>query len=380
MNLYKIVFEGKIAQGHSIEDVKKRLALLYNVDLGEIQRLFTGSPINIKKDLDYQAAIKDKETFEKTGAVCKIEAMDEEKDPASSATGDEEPDHSKDADKSRRPISILEPPPLKTNKRRYTIIHALFMSFFSKSFYKDVGQNWKNYAFLYLLFLLALCSVVKTVKIHHGFVDLLANHSPGFISQIPDITFSQGKASINQDEPYFIKDPESGEDIAIIDTTGQITSLNDTNAVALLTETKLIIKKNERETQVFDLSEIGDFRLDQNVIYEWLKIIQKWFAVALFPFLLIGSFVYRFIQVLIYGIGGMLFSKILKTELEFQSLISITIMAITPVVLLDTLLGAPGTSPVLWRFVCFLIAMGFLFFGIKANSDSHSYTNSSSKP
>ena len=367
MNNYKIVFEGKIAEDCNIEDVKKNLASLYKVDVGEIQRLFTGRPIVLKENLDYQTAIKDKEIFEKTGAVCSVIPMEENADH--STTVDEEATPGTDSNKSEQPQSLLQPPPLRTNRRRYTIIHPLFMSFYSKDFYRDVAQNWKNYAFLYLLFLLALCSVVKTVKIHYDLSDFLTKHAPAFISQFPAVTFSNGKASIDQDEPYFIKDPNSGDDIIIIDTTGEINSLNDTNAVMLLTETKLIIKKSDRQIQVFALSEIEDFRLDKDVVYGWLRIVQKWLAVVLFPFLVLGSFVYRLVQVLIYGIIGMVFASILKTDIEFQSLIGITIMAITPVVILDTFMGPPNISALLWRFVCFLISMGFLFYGIKANSN-----------
>ena len=373
MNNYKIIFEGKVAEGYSIEDVKKNLAALYKVDVGKIDRLFTGSPIEIKTDLDYQTAVKDREAFEKTGAVCSVIPMEENADH--STTADKEAKPGTDSNKTGRPKSILQPPPLRTNRRRYTIIHPLFMSFYSKDFYRDVAQNWKNYAFLYLLFLLALCSVMKTVKIHYGFSDFVTRHAPAYISQFPVITFSNGKASIEADEPYFIKDPKSGEDIIIIDTTGQINSLIDTSAVLLLTETKLIIKKSDRETQVFALSEIEDFRIDQDVIYGWLRIAQKWLAVVFFPFLVLGSFVYRLVQVLIYGIIGMLFASILKTDIEFQSLISIAIMAITPVVILDTFMGPPGISAVFWRFLCFLISMGFLFYGIKANSNPPDRSN-----
>ncbi len=373
MNSYKIVFEGKIAEGYRVKDVKQNLASLYNVKLGEIDRLFTGHPIVIKQDLDYQTAVYDSEIFKKTGAVCSVISM--EKDADHSKAARQKAKSKADANQSGRPQSPLQPPPLRANQRRYTIIHPLFMSFYSKNLYRDVAQNWKNYAFLYLLFLLALCSVVKTVKIHYGISDFLTEHAPAFISQFPAVTFSNGRASTDQHEPYFIKDPKSGEDIIIIDTTGQINSLNDTRAVMLLTETKLIIKKSERETQVFALSEIEDFRFDQNVIYSWLRIAQKWLAVIFFPFLVIGSFVYRLVQILILGVIGMMFAGILKTDLEFQSLISIAVMAITPVVLLDTFMGPPNVSAVSWFSLCILISSGFLFFGIKANATPHDHSN-----
>ena len=366
MNNYKIVFEGKITEGYSLEDVKQNLASLYKVDVSQIDRLFTDRPIVIKQDLDFQTAVDDRKTLEKAGAICNVISMEEDVDY--SKTDKQKAKHKPDTDNSNRSQST-QPPPLRTKGRRYTLVHPLFMSFYSKDFYRDVAINWKNYAFFYLLVLLALCSVVKTVKIHYALSDFLTNHAPAFISQFPVVTFSNGKASTDQDEPYFIKDPISGEDIIIIDTTGQISSLNDTRAVMLLTETNLIIKKNDRETQVFALSEIEDFRFDQEAVYGWVRIVQKWLAVVFFPFLVLGSFVYRLVQVLIYGVVGILFANILKTDVDFQSLLGITIMAITPVVILDTFMGPPGISTVFWRFLCFLIAMGFLFFGIRANSN-----------
>lgn len=145
MNNYKIIFEGKFAEGYSLEDVKKNLASLYKVDVGKIDRLFTGSPIEIKTDLDYQTAIKDKDAFEKTGAICSVVSMEE--DPDHSTTADKEAKPGTDSNKTGRPKSILQPPPLRANRRRYTIIHALFMSFFSKDFYRDVAQNWKKLCF-----------------------------------------------------------------------------------------------------------------------------------------------------------------------------------------------------------------------------------------
>jgi hypothetical protein len=364
LNSYKIVFEGKIAQGFSLDEVKQNLASLYKVDVSEMDRLFAGRPIILKQDLDFQTAVDDGKTLEKAGAICSIISMEEDADPSATAEQNEEPDPENTPGWTQSP----QPPPLRTSRRRYSIIHPLFMSFYSKDFYRDVAFNWKNYAFLYLLFLLALCSVVKTVKIHYSISDFLTNHAPGFINQFPVVTFSNGKASTDQDKPYFIKDPLSGDDVIIIDTTGQTSSLDSTTAVMLLTETNLIIKKSDRETQVFDLSEIEDFRFDQEVVYRWLRIVQKWLAVVFFPFLVLGSYVYRLVQVLIYATIGILFANIFKVDIEFQSLINITIMAITPVVILDTFMGPPGISTLFWRFLCFLIAMGFLFFGIKSAS------------
>ncbi len=72
-NRYKLIFEGKIVTGRKIEEVKRNLSSLYKTDNKKIERLFTNQPILIKKDVDYQVAMKYKEAFERTGAICKIE-------------------------------------------------------------------------------------------------------------------------------------------------------------------------------------------------------------------------------------------------------------------------------------------------------------------
>ncbi len=190
-----------------------------------------------------------------------------------------------------------------------------------------------------------------------------------FLAEVPRITISQGKVSIDRQEPYFIENPENGEVLVIIDTTGQYTSLDGVNALALVTRTNVMIKRNERETRIFDLSGIEHFVIDRNLIHEWLQIFEKWFPIVIFPFALLFSFLYRTIQVLIYAIIGILFTKILRVKLGFRALMSISIMSITPVLILDTALDFAKMAIPFWTLLCFVIAMGFLFYGVKANAE-----------
>ncbi len=41
--------------------------------------------------------------------------------------------------------------------RRYGIIHAPVLAFYSRAFYRDVGTQWGGLSFLYLMLLLAAC-------------------------------------------------------------------------------------------------------------------------------------------------------------------------------------------------------------------------------
>ena len=94
----------------------------------------------------------------------------------------------------------------------------------------------------------------------------------------------------------------------IIDTTGQITSLENSKAFILLTKTRLITRDGGKETHSLDLSEIGDATLNKELLYDWLESFKEWFAIVLYPFAVIASFTFRSLQVLIYAIGRIVLS------------------------------------------------------------------------
>ena len=72
---YKVLFSGEVEAGHDVETVKANIAALYKVPAERCESMFSGQLVTIKGNLDYQTAQKYKNTFEKTGAVCRIETM-----------------------------------------------------------------------------------------------------------------------------------------------------------------------------------------------------------------------------------------------------------------------------------------------------------------
>jgi len=73
--LYMLVFDGGIAKGQDEDDVKRKLAELFNADLEQIEHLMCGNKKIIKSNLDRDTATKLKGAFERTGATCEVEAM-----------------------------------------------------------------------------------------------------------------------------------------------------------------------------------------------------------------------------------------------------------------------------------------------------------------
>lgn len=253
--------------------------------------------------------------------------------------------------------------------KKFSIIHIPVLSFYSKELYRDVGLNWKGAGFVYLLLLLAICWIPVMINVHIGLVDFVNNEAPAAVEQIPRITIADGEVSIEEPQPYYIMKPDSNDVLAIIDTTGEIESLEeieDSNAICLLTKTNIIMRQSGVETRTYDLSKVENFVLGGDDIMGWLRIFGKFFAIAAYPFALMGSYVYRIVQSLIYAAIGLLFVSVCKVKLPYNALLRLAIVAVTPCIIVGAILGVAGVY-VPWLLYP-LVALGYLFYGVKATS------------
>jgi hypothetical protein len=74
--LYKVIFEGKILEGSQVQEVKRALAKLYNKTEDQVEHYFSGKRLTVKKDADYETAMKYVKAFERAGAVCRVEELE----------------------------------------------------------------------------------------------------------------------------------------------------------------------------------------------------------------------------------------------------------------------------------------------------------------
>lgn len=254
--------------------------------------------------------------------------------------------------------------------KKYSIIHIPVLSFFSKKLYRDVGLHWKGVNFLYLLLLLAICWIPAMIKIHVGFTGFVEDYAPGIVEQLPEITIDNGEASISEPQPYYIKDPESGNVLAIIDTTGQIESLEGTDAFCLLTRDKVITKKSNVENRTYNLSQIKHFVLNSERVMGWMRTANKYLVIAIYPFALLGSYLSRIVQALIYAAVGLMFAVWCKVTLSYATLLRLAVVAMTPCMIAKTIFG-PALIPLFFvtKLIFLAITLSYLFFAVKANSE-----------
>ena len=251
------------------------------------------------------------------------------------------------------------------------MIHIPLMSFYARDLYRDVCLNWKGVGFVYLFLLLFICSVPPIIKMHIGLSDFAKNEAPEYVSQVPQITIEDGEAFVDVNQPYHIIDPHTQKVLVIIDTTDTITSLEDTEARGLITKHQAMFKKNEFETRNFAFSEIDQFTLDQQRINGWLRGLQRYLAIVIFPFAFLGSLIFRIIQLLLYAAIGILIASWCRSNRPYGSLLRLAVVAVTPCIITKTVLGVMSVHIPFAGLLFFVVAMGYLFFGIKASSEEN---------
>lgn len=71
---YRIVFDGTISLSSDPEETRDALARLLRCGRERIEKLFSGRPTVLRRDLEHDAALTMKAAFDRTGAICEIEA------------------------------------------------------------------------------------------------------------------------------------------------------------------------------------------------------------------------------------------------------------------------------------------------------------------
>jgi uncharacterized protein YbjQ (UPF0145 family) len=81
---YNVIFEGKVLPGKDVDSVKKALMALLKADTKAIDHLFSGKPMVIQKNVNEATGEKFRKAFERAGALCAVEPVQEAPEPVDS--------------------------------------------------------------------------------------------------------------------------------------------------------------------------------------------------------------------------------------------------------------------------------------------------------
>ncbi|MBI5846601.1 MAG: DUF1189 domain-containing protein [Nitrospirae bacterium] len=251
----------------------------------------------------------------------------------------------------------------------YSSIQAVYLSFYSRELYQDVARNWNGLCLPYLFFTLMLFWIPETMNMHRTVSDFLADEGPNYVEQIPVITIAKGEVSIKEEMPFTIYDKKNKTPFAIIDTTGKTTSLDNSPAHVLVTKNALIVRKDEKEVRSLPLSDVGDTTITKTLIYEWIEIIKNLILAVFFPLILLLSFGFHIMQVILLSFLGGNFAKYFHVNLGFRTLIRLSAVAFTPPLLLEAVHAILDIAYPYSSLMSFIIAAGYLYYAVGSNSE-----------
>jgi len=248
--------------------------------------------------------------------------------------------------------------------RRFSLPEAFFLSFHSKPFYRDVAANWRTAGPLFLLLVLSLSWIPTIIGVYGNWSKFTKTQAPLLLDQMPALSISEGVVTANPPGPSYITD-DTGKALAIIDTSGTITSLENMGAVLLLTRTQLFFRKSPTETRIISVSEVKRFDLDRAKLERWIHLVSIWAPPALFVLFLLLSATYRFLQAVIYAAVGLWFAKRAQLTIPYAASVRIALIGLYPTIVLKTALEMGGAT-FYYGWILLIIGLAYVRFGIRA--------------
>lgn len=246
-------------------------------------------------------------------------------------------------------------------KKRYRIWHLPVLSFFSKPLYRDVAARWKGTNLGYFCLLLALCLVPAVWNLSRSMIQAIDRHSDIYLMQIPPIQLSDGMLTIDAPQPYSII--EGNRTVLLIDTTGGIQTLEEADALSLMTQTRLYIHQQGNAPLVYDLKDFNNFTLNQRIAEDLIARIKRLAIPTTYAAIYLGSLLFFMLVALLLGGIACLLAAVQKKSLQYKAGIRIAVVALTPAMVVGGVLATFGRTVPALLYIMLTLAYLYIAAG-----------------
>ncbi len=268
--------------------------------------------------------------------------------------------------------------------KQYASWQAPFYSFWSKSFYIDVAKNWHGLAYSYIFAIICFTWIFMAAKKQIEINSIAEHDIYPFIEKMPKITIEKGILSIDRSSPFTMSNG-AGIPVITFDTREKPMALEEIPSSFLVTKDSVCYKsavtlgessasakysKDQAKDQKLDLSTIDHQIIDQNAARQFVSDFCKSIGLIIFMIAVPLAFIFCLIQTLIYALLGLLIAKINKVDLSYGTLIRLSVVALTPVLLIDSIIKVRGLDLNLWPIwplVAFIIGITYVIFAVSVN-------------
>lgn len=257
--------------------------------------------------------------------------------------------------------------------KRFNRLTALWGAFYSRDLYRQAAFEWKGIGALYLLLLLAICWVPTAGRIGSSARDADSQDTMQVVRQLPTVIIEGGV--MRSDPPGrraipIESDSESGTDLLIVidDSIERVPDDITEEALVLTKHEAGMIRPSRSERRIWRLPPTLTMTVTQDDVLRWLRTFAAALAPVVYVSAVIGSLIFRLVQALVYGSIATWMARRRGLALELSAGMRIAVLAVTPVVFLQTALGIVSMVPAwyIWWPIAIGIAIGYVDYGVRA--------------
>ena len=234
----------------------------------------------------------------------------------------------------------------EVDKPFYRYWQALYHSFFNSRLYVDVGKRWRGFGILYLLLLMFVVTLPFSIRVSHDFQKFFMEDLVQPLQQLPMLYIQNGIVTLDKPMPYIIKN-KSGQAVAIVDTTGKINTIDNSNPHLniLITKDRLFYRFPSPQF-FFDTNTqpmntpiyLYPFSKQSNSVFDgkaWIKgsnilSLKYFFSALIYPTVALVFFGVFLVVLLAFALMGQFIAKLLNFSLNYRQACRLMMVSVTP--------------------------------------------------
>lgn len=270
----------------------------------------------------------------------------------------------------------------------YSYWSALYMSFYSRRLYIDVGKRWRGFGLLYLLLAIAIGAIPYSLKMSADFNTEFQNQLIAPILSLPTIYIQNGETKFDKPMPYLIKN-DQGQVSVIIDTTGTVSEFTKEYPYLTLLVNKEAMSIKIPSPSIMNVGAdqtirgpvlVQPFDKGMNMMFDGKSIINSTsvyslkYAAQLMIYPVVVAIFYSLLAVffLVLAFLGQVFSRVFFSfKLGFKQSCRLFMVAATPMLLV--LMTFITLNAIFYGFgflllICISIYFGFAISALRSDS------------
>lgn len=243
---------------------------------------------------------------------------------------------------------------------------AVYLCFYDGEIYREAVRNWRGLAFRYLCLLILASWAVLSLRLQVSVSRYFDEFVLPVIEAMPVMSVNKEKIfEIDRDSPLEITDPRNGRLLIRFDLAQRPVMPVARDDGIFVFRDRFYLQYRGRQKEV-EFTESWPSSFDPSTWKQPLIYVRNFAAPALFCIFAGASLLAEPLKALILGLLGKILAHLNRRPLSYPQLVRLSVLAITPALLIDTLQRLFAVSLPHWHLLSLLLTLGYLVYGIRS--------------